>query len=283
MAESGATMVEVGTTNKTHLADYEHALDTQHRAAAQGALEQLPRRRASPRRCRWPTSSHLGALHGVPVIEDQGCGVLLDLGRFGLPRRADRRAQSVAAGADRGHGVSGDKLLGGPQAGLIVGRQDVIAAVEEAPAGTRAAPRQDDARRARGDPARLPRRGAGAARDPDAAHAHDAASRDPRPRRGARRAASARCWATAADVAIADDTARAGGGALPLADIPSAVVTIAPRDTSRRQARGALRCGGEAAIVARVKDDRVLHRPAHPPLAAEEDAIVARLGEVLGE
>jgi L-seryl-tRNA(Ser) seleniumtransferase len=88
--------------------------------------------------------------------------------------------------------------------------------------------------------------------------------------------------ADAADVTTADDTARAGGGALPLADIPSAVVAISPRSVSAGKLEALLRCGGEPAIVARVKDDRVLFDPRTLLSLAEEDAIVARLGEVLG-
>jgi L-seryl-tRNA(Ser) seleniumtransferase len=87
----------------------------------------------------------------------------------------------------------------------------------------------------------------------------------------------------AADITTADDVARAGGGALPLADIPSAVVAIAPRTMSAGKLEALLRCGGEPAIVARVKDDRVLLDPRTILSPAEEDAIVARLGEVVGE
>ena len=124
MAESGARMIEVGTTNKTHVRDYENAItpDT-------GLLLKV---HSSNFRVVGFTDEvslaqmvELGAKHGIPVFEDQGSGVLFDLAPFGI-HGEPTVASSVAQGADI-VSASGDKLFGGPQAGLLVGKADAIA------------------------------------------------------------------------------------------------------------------------------------------------------------
>ncbi len=130
MAVSGAILREVGTTNITRRSDYERALGPQT-----GALLQV---HTSNYRVRGFTKAvpladlvALGAQHNVPVIDDVGSGALLDFSRFGLPGEPLARA-SVAAGADLVL-FSGDKLLGGPQAGIIVGRRKWIQLIEKDP------------------------------------------------------------------------------------------------------------------------------------------------------
>ena len=130
MAVSGAVLREVGTTNITRLADYERAI-----GPATGALLQV---HSSNYRITGFTKSvplvdlvALGQKHGLPVIDDIGSGALLDFGRFGFQGEPVARA-SIAAGA----GLvlfSGDKLLGGPQAGIIAGRKEFIQRIEKDP------------------------------------------------------------------------------------------------------------------------------------------------------
>ena len=131
MRESGATMVEVGTTNKTHLADYERAMTAQHRALPQGALEQLPRRRlhrgGRARRARRARR----AARRSPSWRTRARACSSTCARSGCPDEPTV-AESVAAGAAVVT-ASGDKLLGGPQAGLICGRHDVIARLKKHP------------------------------------------------------------------------------------------------------------------------------------------------------
>lgn len=118
LAQAGVTLVEVGTTNRTHLRDYESAITPET-----GALLKVHRSNFEQRgfvtEVDLPDLVALGKERGVPVIDDLGSGTLLDLRPEGLPDDAYVPGR-VAAGADLVC-FSGDKLLGGPQAGIILG------------------------------------------------------------------------------------------------------------------------------------------------------------------
>jgi L-seryl-tRNA(Ser) seleniumtransferase len=120
MAKSGAVLREVGTTNRTHPADYEQAINdrtaallkvhtSNYRVVGFSSAVDLPELVA------------IGRARNIPVIEDLGSGALVDLSRYGLPKEPVV-SERVALGADL-ITFSGDKVLGGPQAGLIVGRR----------------------------------------------------------------------------------------------------------------------------------------------------------------
>ncbi len=123
MAKSGAILKEVGSTNRTHPADYENAIHEQT------AL--LLKVHASNYKVVGFTSEvtldqlvAIGKKHNVPVMEDLGSGALIDLSRYGLPKEPIV-SERIRAGADVVT-FSGDKILGGPQAGLMVGRREWI-------------------------------------------------------------------------------------------------------------------------------------------------------------
>ena len=130
MERSGCRLVEVGTTNRTHLKDYANALD------ADTAL--LMRVHTSNYRIEGFTNTvpetelaTLAKKNNIPFVVDMGCGNLIDLKALGLPHEATAQ-QTLDHGA---HLVlfSGDKLLGGPQAGILAGRSDLVASIKQNP------------------------------------------------------------------------------------------------------------------------------------------------------
>ncbi|PKQ15207.1 MAG: L-seryl-tRNA(Sec) selenium transferase [Actinobacteria bacterium HGW-Actinobacteria-7] len=277
MRESGATMVEVGTTNKTHLRDYENALTDKT-----GLILKV---HSSNYRVVGFTSEvetrdlvDLGAPHAVPVMEDQGSGVLVDLQRYGLPYEP-----TVARSIEQGAAVvtcSGDKLLGGPQAGILVGRHDIIQRLKKHPM----------ARALRLDKMTLAALEATlrAYLDEERAVAQiptlrmltmPLAQSSEIAEKLAQRVREA--VGDGAEVTVAEDVARAGGGSLPITDIPTAVVAVAPRTVSVVALENALRTGAEPAIIGRVKEERLLLDPRTLVNAEEHDIVVRRLGEIL--
>jgi len=130
MEQSGAVLREVGSTNKTHVRDYEKAIGENtgllmkaHKSnyCIVGFTKDVTIGEIAP----------LSKKHNIPVVDDLGCGALVDLEDFGLEHEMTVR-ESLAAGADLAL-FSTDKLIGGPQGGLIVGRKDLLKIVRAHP------------------------------------------------------------------------------------------------------------------------------------------------------
>lgn len=273
MAESGATMVEVGTTNKTHLRDYEAAL-TSNTGLLLKVHTSNYRVVGFTQEVELSDLVALGARHGVKVMEDQGSGVLVDLRRWGLPYEPTV-GESVAAGADVVT-CSGDKLLGGPQAGLIAGKAEVIAALKKHPLA-RAMRLDKMTLAALESTLRL-------YLDPDRALTSIptlrmlTAPKSEMAERAARLADSINALGGAYSAGTVEDVSRAGGGALPMADIPTVCTTVTPNGMSVTELERHLRLG-QPHIVARIADDRLMLDP-RTLTGAEEDEIVAALGRI---
>jgi L-seryl-tRNA(Ser) seleniumtransferase len=224
MIRAGARLFEIGTTNRTHLKDYEHAISENtalilkaHTSnyVIQGFSKSVPPAEISA----------LARSRGIPFVHDLGSGALIDLGRYGV-RPEPTAAMALAEGADLVT-FSGDKLLGGPQAGIIAGRKDLIAAIAQSP--MKRALRLDKIRLAAleatlklyRDPDRLPERLPALrtiVRHPSEMTALASRLLD----------AVAAAAGKAYSARIIECASQIGSGALPLETLPSAGIAIAP-------------------------------------------------------
>ena len=133
MSQSGARLIEVGTTNRTHRRDYETALVTSSIEVAAILRAHSSNFRLIGFAAEVPLGElvEIGNWKGVPVVDDLGSGALLDTAKYGLAHEPMVQ-ESIAAGA----GLvcfSGDKLLGGPQAGILAGRRNLVERCKQHP------------------------------------------------------------------------------------------------------------------------------------------------------
>jgi L-seryl-tRNA(Ser) seleniumtransferase len=240
LGQAQTRLVEVGTTNRTRLADYADAV-----GEATGSI--LRAHASNFRQLGFVETVEIEPLCGlgVPVIDDVGSGVLADDLDLLCEEPAVRR--SVRAGAAL-VAFSGDKLLGGPQAGILVGRREAIDACRRHPLS----------RAVRIDKLSLAALGAtlGLYRDPMAAVAEIPvlAMLCANP---AELAARARRLSAATGGQVIEATARVGGGALPLLELSGPVVALDPGVAGCEDLARRLRTG-DPAVVGRIHEDRVL-------------------------
>ncbi len=263
LKQSGASLVEVGTTNKTYVRDYEAAIteDT-------GAVLSV---HASNFRVvgftNMPSLMELTQLEertGIPVLHDLGSGCLLDTAQFGMAHEPMPQ-ESVREGASLAF-FSGDKLLGGPQAGIIVGREDLVSVVARHPL----------ARAVRID------KGSLAALYATLLHyfRDEATSKVPiwrmisqSPNALARRAEAWRS-AIGGPTSVRSGHSTVGGGSLPGETLPTTLLSIdATRVTGGASALAAALRRGDPPIVGRIESEQVLLDPRTVPTYLDDDLV----------
>ena len=253
MRKSGACLVEVGTTNRTHLEDYDRAI------GEKTAL--LLKVHTSNFRILGFTAEvflkelvALGRTRNVPVMEDLGSGCFVDLSSYGLEKEPTVQ-EAIEAGADLVT-FSGDKLLGGPQAGIILGKTQYLDLLKKNPltralridkltlAGLEATLREylDRVQGIKNLPVL----------DMLLCSAQELERRGKRLRRRLIRDVSSLC-----EVNLKKDTSQVGGGALPLQGLATVVIALRPLSTSAANLEVRLR-NGDPPVIARVKEEEVL-------------------------
>lgn len=252
MLQSGSEMREVGTTNRTHLKDYLSAITDKTAAIL----------RVHPSNYRiigftsQPELSELAeAAHsrGLVLIDDLGAGALIDLERFGLPHEPTV-AESIKAGADIVL-FSADKLIGGPQAGIIVGKKELIEKIRRHPLS----------RALRVDKSCLMalERTLHLFRDPDKlARLHPlyrmiSTSTQELEARAAELAEAIEPDCVGLEVSVVDSKAYVGSGSLPMHELPSFAVALRSSSVKPQELARRLRMD-ESAVFGRIEDDAVL-------------------------
>jgi L-seryl-tRNA(Ser) seleniumtransferase len=247
LARSGAQLVEVGATNKVRLEDYARAL-TPRTALLLRAHPSNFRLEGFVAEVSGAELVALGRRAGVPVVEDLGSGALVDLAAYGLPH--ERTVQEALAEGIDLVAFSGDKLLGGPQAGIVVGRRAAIARMRANPL-LRALRVGAPTIAALAATLRLHLDPPGRARIPFY-RMLGASAQELRARGDALRARL-----DGLDITLVDSEGYVGGGSLPLAPVNSLALAWRPSRGDANAAAARLR-RGTPPVVARVEDDRVL-------------------------
>jgi L-seryl-tRNA(Ser) seleniumtransferase len=251
MRRSGAVLREVGATNRTHLRDYAEAIGPATALVLKvhpsnyrivGFTADVPSR----------ALVDLGRERGVPVMEDLGSGSLIDLRADGFPYEPTV-PEVVAAGVDL-VSFSGDKLLGGPQAGILVGASAIVAKLKKNPLNR--ALRIDKLTIAALE-ATLYAYDAGTARD-TVPTLRMLTEPLPSVRARARRVLARLELPVAKTLSarVVDDVSQVGGGALPTVELPTAAVAFGP-GPQVRELDAALR-RGDPAVIGRIADDTLL-------------------------
>ncbi|MCP5095323.1 MAG: L-seryl-tRNA(Sec) selenium transferase, partial [Chloroflexi bacterium] len=250
MAQSGAHLVEVGTTNRTHIHDYVNAINENTGAilVAHHSNYKIIGFTSEPSLNELAEVAHA---HNIPLLYDQGSGALLDTGQFGLEPEPTVQ-EALEAGCDV-VAFSGDKLLGGPQAGILCGQADYVAAMKQHPL----------ARAVRADKLCL----AALSATLTSYLSNQALSDIPVWQMIAKSvtdiAAVAQKWAQhlklqGVEVEVVNGRSTVGGGSLPGTSLPTLLIAITIDDCDAYAHR--LR-DGETAVIGRIQDNQYLIDP----------------------
>jgi L-seryl-tRNA(Ser) seleniumtransferase len=271
MARSGALMVEVGTTNKTHLKDYLDAINPETALLLKvhtsnfkvvGFTEEVG----------LSELVNLGKQHGIPVMEDLGSGCLVDLAAYGLLKEPSV-TEVISQGADVVT-FSGDKLLGGPQAGIILGRKDILDGIKKNPIN-RAVRIDKLTLVALEETLRLYREESSAVRkiptlkmlfEPYSALAEKALQL---------MESIGEIPTFNFELSLVDGMSKPGGGSLPQVELPSRLICIEPKAMSTTDIETRLRANNPP-VISRVEKDRVLldvRTLQHPDTAVIVEAV----------
>ena len=252
MAQSGALLREVGATNKTRIADYEAAI-TEETALLLRVHTSNFKMVGFTEQASLSELVELGRRHHLPVMDDIGSGALIDLSRYGLPEEPTAPA-SLSAGADLVC-ASADKLLGGCQGGVILGRQDLIARLRRGPlyralrVGKLTLIVLETTLRLYLDPDTL--------MEANPTLRMIAEPPEVCARRAVRIARAIRQSAPHADVVVATSRAQIGSGSAPGESLPTKVVSVRIPGLAADELARRLRLS-EPPIFTRIRDDRVV-------------------------
>ena len=275
MAESGAVLREVGTTNRTRVADYENAIDEKTRLL----LRVHPSNFAITGFAEKPTLEELVALSrrsGLPLVEDLGSGCLVDLTESGISEPVVRR--SIEAGVSLVT-FSGDKLLGGPQAGIIAGTKELVTRVRRHPLFR--ALRVDKLTTAALEATLGAYLRAAWDEIPTLRMIRASAQEIKRRAENLLRELRPELPLDEVEIELIDGTSLAGGGSTPEQSLPTKLIRIASAQYSAAQLEQRLRrAPAGIPVIARVEDDRLVLdlRTVFPE---QEPALVATLAAAL--
>jgi L-seryl-tRNA(Ser) seleniumtransferase len=276
MAQSGATMVSVGTTNATRLDDY--------RSAVTERTGLLVRVHTSNYKIAGAASDvsladlvALGREHGIPVLDDLGAGALVDLRSLGFPEEP-LIADSIALGAEL-ITCSGDKLIGGPQSGIVLGRADLVGRIRRHPL-FRCVRVDKLALVALEATLRLFRDGDGLSERHPTLRMMTLGREDVEPRARALAETIRRVVSPEVEVDLVDGSSRVGSGSLPVHDLPTVLVALRDPRTEAGTVSRRLR-ERTVPIIARVRRDRVLLDP-RTLQDGDDEALAAACADVLG-
>ena len=250
MAASGARLVEVGTTNRTRISDYEKAIDDDTALLLKVHTSNY-RIVGFSEEANIEDLVGLGKRRKLPVLFDLGSGCLMDLARLGLAEQEPTVAEVVKSGADV-ITFSGDKLLGGPQAGIIVGKSKFIGTIRKNPmkralrVGKLTLAALETVLKIYMDPGR-------AAQNIPALKmiSTDKKSIAARARRFARTLDK-----SPLEISFVSAISRVGGGALPLEDMPTTLMTLEAGGLSAHDLEERLRAQ-DPPVVGRIVDDKL--------------------------